>query len=70
MFASTIHWKNYDPFLRQKDEAFRTSEKGVLELADRFREFAENRSKGLVTEDPETENLVFVNTLVLPSGPC
>lgn len=60
MFASTIHWKTYDPFLRQKDEAFKTSKKGVVELADRFREFAESLPSHSSTEDSETEKLLFV----------
>lgn len=60
MFASTLHWRHYDPFLRQKDEAFRSSKKGVLELAERFREFALNIGTHSKTDDPDQQKLLFV----------
>jgi hypothetical protein len=60
MFASTLHWRHYDPFLRQKDEAFKTSRAGVLELAERFREFAVNVGSQSKTDDPDQEKLLFV----------
>ena len=60
MFASTIHWKYYDPFLRQKDEAFKSSKTGVLELAERFQEFAEDSAKHTLLVPESEEQLLFV----------
>jgi Damage-control phosphatase ARMT1-like domain len=62
MFAPTMHWKHYDPFLRQKDEAFKSSKTGVLELAERFQEFAEVSAKHTQfnTPDESEEKLLFV----------
>ena|SRR5271156_3860273 len=60
MFASTVHWKRYDPFFRQKDEAFKTSKTGVLELAERFREFADGRGEHSTTDDSAQQKLIFV----------
>jgi len=60
MFASTVQWKQYDPFRRQKDDAFRSSKNGVLELAERFREFSGTLTKGLQTGDAEQQKLLFV----------
>jgi hypothetical protein len=57
MFASTTHWTRYDPFFRQKDEAFKSSKAGVLELAERFREFAHQHSSA---NDLAQRTLVFV----------
>ena len=61
-FERTTYWRQYDPFFRQKDEAFKSSKTGVLELAERFREFAESRenAKNPETEDPEEKKLLFV----------
>jgi hypothetical protein len=55
-----VHWKRYDPFARQKDEAFRSSKNGVLELAERFREFSGTLTNGLQTGDAEYQKLLFV----------
>jgi hypothetical protein len=60
MFASTVYWKRYDPFFRQKDEAFKSSKDGVLELAERFREYVEGRGKNYRTGDPAQQKLAFV----------
>ena len=60
MFASTIHWKQYDPFRRQKDDAFRSSKNGVLELAERSREFPGTLTMGMQTGDAEQQKLLFV----------
>jgi Damage-control phosphatase ARMT1-like domain len=60
MFASTVYWKRYDPFFRQKDEAFQSSRDGVIELAERFGEFAEGRGKYYQAGDPAQQKLVFV----------
>jgi hypothetical protein len=62
MFASTNYWKSYDPFIRQKDQAFRSSEAGVLELAERFQEFAATSAKHTQFKAPDAseEKLLFV----------
>jgi hypothetical protein len=70
MFATTVHWKRYDPFFRQKDDAFKTSKAGVLELAERFREFADGRGEHSTTEDSAHQKLLFVRDPKSFSGPC
>jgi Damage-control phosphatase ARMT1-like domain len=55
-FASTIHWTKHDPFSRQKNEAFRSSKQGVLELADHFRSYATHPRH----DDEAQRKLVFV----------
>jgi damage-control phosphatase, subfamily III len=57
-FASTVHWTTHDPFSRQKDEAFRSSKQGVLELADHFRSYATNPRH----DEEAQRKLVFVTT--------
>jgi hypothetical protein len=59
VFETTVHWKRYDPFFRQKDDAFKTSKDGVLELAERFREFADGRGEHSTTENPAHQKLLF-----------
>jgi len=63
MFASTVHWKRYDPFFRQKNDAFKTSKTGILELAERFREFAVGRRELFASEDSAQQKLLFVRHL-------
>lgn len=63
-FASTTHWSNYDPFFRQKDEAFKSSKNGVLEIAGRFREYAMALRQRSVAETPAQQKVVFVNHLL------
>jgi Damage-control phosphatase ARMT1-like domain len=59
IFASTIYWPHYDPFFRQKDEAFKSSKNGVLELAERFREYSMTVGE---PSYPVQQKLVFVPT--------
>jgi len=56
-FASTVYWTTHDPFARQKNEAFRTSKQGVLELADHFRSYAIHPRH----DDEVQRKLVFVD---------
>lgn len=60
IFASTVYWKRYDPFFRQKDEAFKSSMDGVLELAERFRDFAEGREQNYRAGNAAQQKLAFV----------
>jgi hypothetical protein len=57
-----MHWKHYDPFLRQKDQAFKSSKTGVLELAERFQEFAASSTKHtqFLSPDESEDKLLFV----------
>ena len=58
IFASTIHWTLYDPFFRQKDEAFKSSKQCVLELVEHFGAYAARaRFQG---NDAAQQKLVFV----------
>jgi hypothetical protein len=54
--------KHYDPFLRQKDQAFKSSKTGVLELAERFQEFAGTSAKHtqFLPPDDSEDKLLFV----------
>lgn len=47
-FTQTTHWKNYDPFSKQKTDTFRSSRTAVLELAARY--------NNLTTELSSTSN--------------
>jgi hypothetical protein len=66
----TTHWKNYDPFFRQKDEAFKSSEKGVFELAEHFRDFAASVEEDSKSENPEDRKVVFVRPQISVPCPC
>lgn len=60
LFTRTTRWKNYDPFFRQKDDAFKSSKMGVYELADHFRDFAATAEEHSKSEKPEERKVVFV----------
>ena len=63
MFASTTYWKNHDAFFRQKDEAFKSSQNGVLELAERFWDYAASTGAHFRRENPEHRKFVFVGPI-------
>lgn len=46
MFALTKHWKDYDPFAKQKLSTFKSSAHGVITLADSFAELVDGRQDG------------------------
>ena len=58
LFATTAHWTHYDPFFRQKDEAFKSSKQCVLELAERVRVYAARLRPQV--NDAAQQKLVFV----------
>jgi len=58
LFATTAHWTHYDPFFRQKDEAFKSSKQCVLELAERVRVYAARLRPQV--NDAMQQKLVFV----------
>jgi len=60
MFATTKYWGRYDPFFRQKDEAFRSSKDGVLELAERFRQVATSAGGRSPAWDSAKDRVIFV----------
>lgn len=65
-FARSKHWRNYDPFSRQKISTFRSSRPAVLELAAKYKELVAQLQQhgGVVTskspeEVIEAERLLF-----------
>lgn len=52
-FSLSKHWKGYDVFARQKMSTFKSSRPAVLELAARYKELAEEASKGTEGKTPE-----------------
>ncbi|KAG9301159.1 hypothetical protein G9A89_012542 [Geosiphon pyriformis] len=57
-FARTTHWREYDPFKREKEDTFRKSYTAVNELAIRINELVEieiesNKSEDLNKQDEE-----------------
>lgn len=65
-FAQSQHWKNYDPFSRQKLSTFRSSRPAVLELAAKYQELVTQlQRRGAEPsksseEELEAEKLLFV----------
>ena len=66
IFGMSRHWKNYDVFNRQKMSTFKSSRPTVLELAERYRDIAEQTQKGATivgSEDPakveQAEKVLF-----------
>lgn len=64
-FTRSKHWRNYDPFSRQKISTFRSSRPAVLELATKYQELvAQLQQHGAVSskcseESLEAERLLF-----------
>jgi uncharacterized protein with ATP-grasp and redox domains len=63
-FTMSKHWKNYDPFSRQKISTFRSSRPAVLELASKYRELIdqlhdEDGSSKHPEHSLEAERLLF-----------
>ena len=64
LFTRSQHWKQYDIFGRQKLETFKSSQRAILELSQRYKDLIEqlNSSKsGSVSAEktPEAERLLF-----------
>ncbi|CDO57506.1 hypothetical protein DV495_001365 [Geotrichum candidum] len=56
-FTAQKRWVTYDPYARQKDDAFKASKEGVYELAHRYKELAHQLKTHRIT--PESQRLLF-----------
>jgi len=56
-FASTKHWRGYDPFLYQKESSFRSSDSAVHQLAQAMENLDEERQ--LLDHDEEKPEVLF-----------
>ncbi|KAF5103005.1 hypothetical protein D0Z03_000295 [Geotrichum reessii] len=56
-FTAQKRWITYDPYARQKDDAFKASKEGVYELSLRYRDLAYQLKTHRIT--PETQRLLF-----------
>jgi uncharacterized protein with ATP-grasp and redox domains len=69
-FSATQHWREYDPFRRQKNSAFRSSLAAVLELAARYRQILnalrerrDGQSSEKEEDEKEKEKLLFMEMM-------
>ncbi|KAI8972554.1 DUF89 domain-containing protein [Trametes punicea] len=56
-FVQTKHWKDYDPFLSQKEATFQKSSKAIYQLATTMHEL--ERDKHTLASDPENLKVIF-----------
>ncbi|KAI0759122.1 DUF89 domain-containing protein [Fomes fomentarius] len=57
LFVQTKHWKDYDPFLSQKEATFQKSSKAIYQLATTMHEL--ERDKQSLASDPENLKVIF-----------
>ncbi|KAI0656671.1 DUF89 domain-containing protein [Cubamyces menziesii] len=56
-FVQTKHWKDYDPFLSQKEATFQKSSKAIYQLATTMHELEED--KETLASDPNNLKVIF-----------
>ncbi|OSD03671.1 DUF89-domain-containing protein [Trametes coccinea BRFM310] len=56
-FVQTKHWKDYDPFLSQKEATFQKSSKAIYQLATTMHELEQD--KETLASDPENLKVIF-----------
>ncbi|RIA90420.1 hypothetical protein C1645_693563 [Glomus cerebriforme] len=57
--AKTKHWRSYDPYFRQKEDAFRASFNAIIEIAKRIGELISAPKMNKDGRDTETDRIIF-----------